>query len=52
LPSQYQKLEHRVKELSELIKDVFQLMPSEKHMIGRDLGCLEPTPSLKYCSAG
>ncbi|WP_221896587.1 hypothetical protein [Bathymodiolus japonicus methanotrophic gill symbiont] len=33
-------------------KDVFQLMPSGKHMIGRDLGRLEPTPSLKYCSAG
>ncbi|WP_230988284.1 hypothetical protein [Bathymodiolus japonicus methanotrophic gill symbiont] len=42
----------KLKELGELIKDVFQLMPSGKHMIGRDLGRLEPTPSLKYCSAG
>ncbi|WP_221895835.1 hypothetical protein [Bathymodiolus japonicus methanotrophic gill symbiont] len=42
----------KLKELGELIKDVFQLMPSGKHMIGRDLGRLEPTLSLKYCSAG
>ncbi|WP_230988214.1 hypothetical protein [Bathymodiolus japonicus methanotrophic gill symbiont] len=42
----------KLKELGELIKDVFQLMPSGKHMIGRDLGRLKPTPSLKYCSAG
>ncbi|WP_221898631.1 hypothetical protein [Bathymodiolus japonicus methanotrophic gill symbiont] len=42
----------KLKELGELIKDVFQLMPSGKHMIGRDLGRLEPTRSLKYCSAG
>ncbi|WP_230990941.1 hypothetical protein [Bathymodiolus platifrons methanotrophic gill symbiont] len=42
----------KLKELGELIKDVFQLMPSGKHMIGRDLGRLEPTASLKYCSAG
>ncbi|WP_230988357.1 hypothetical protein [Bathymodiolus japonicus methanotrophic gill symbiont] len=42
----------KLKELGELIKDVFQLMPSGKHMIGRDLGRLGPTASLKYCSAG
>ncbi|WP_221894170.1 hypothetical protein [Bathymodiolus japonicus methanotrophic gill symbiont] len=30
----------KLKELGELIKDVFQLMPSGKHMIGRDLGRL------------
>ncbi|WP_221898515.1 hypothetical protein [Bathymodiolus japonicus methanotrophic gill symbiont] len=32
--------------------DFQRLMPSGKHMIGRDLGRLGPTPSLKYCSAG
>ncbi|WP_221894306.1 hypothetical protein [Bathymodiolus japonicus methanotrophic gill symbiont] len=42
----------KLKELGELIKDVFQLMPSGKHMTGRDLGRLGPTASLKYCSAG
>ncbi|WP_221897989.1 hypothetical protein [Bathymodiolus japonicus methanotrophic gill symbiont] len=42
----------KLKELGELIKDVFQLMPSGKHMIGRDLGRLGPIASLKYCSAG
>jgi len=34
--------------LTEAIENVFQLAPSKKHMIGRDLGRLEPTPSLKY----
>jgi len=29
-------------------KEVFSLRNSAKHMIGRDLGRLEPTPSLKY----
>ncbi|GFO73087.1 transposase, IS701 family [Bathymodiolus japonicus methanotrophic gill symbiont] len=42
----------KLKELGELIKDVFQLLPSGKHMIGRDLGRLGPTASLKYCSTG
>ena len=42
----------KLKELAELIKDVFQLMPSEKHMIGRDLGRLEPSATLQYRSAG
>jgi hypothetical protein len=36
----------RLKELVNKIKTVFQLMPSGKHMIGRDLGRLEPTSSL------
>ncbi|MBF0587728.1 MAG: hypothetical protein HQL53_01220 [Magnetococcales bacterium] len=27
---------------------LFQLNESGKHMVGRDLGRLEPTPSLKY----
>jgi hypothetical protein len=34
--------------LTEAVENVFQLAPSKKHMIGRDLGRLEPTPSLKY----
>jgi len=29
-------------------KEVFSVRDSSKHMIGRDLGRLEPTPSLKY----
>ena len=38
----------KLKQLSETIKDVFQLLPSEKHMSGRDLGRLCPSNSLKY----
>ena len=30
------------------VKEVFTLRDSGKHMVGRDLGRLEPTPSLKY----
>ena len=42
----------KLKEMGQAIKDVFRLMPSGKHMSGRILGRLEPTPSLsaKYCS--
>ena len=42
----------KLKEMGQAIKDVFQLMPSAKHMSGRILGRLEPTPSLsaRYCS--
>jgi hypothetical protein len=42
----------KLKELATLVEDVFHLMPSGKHMAGRDLGCLEPTASLKYRIAG
>jgi hypothetical protein len=35
-----------------LKKQVFPLNLSKKHMINRDLGRLEPTPSLKYRAAG
>ena len=38
----------KLKKIARLIKDVFQLTPSTKHMIGRDLGRLEPTPALVY----
>ncbi len=33
------------------VKELFELQPSKKHMIGRDLGRLEPSPSLKYKAA-
>ena len=42
----------KLKELAGLIDDFFQLMPSGKHMVGRDLGCLEPTVSLQCLAAG
>jgi len=42
----------KLKELAGLVDDVFQLMPSGKHMVGRDLGCLEATASLHYRAAG
>lgn len=42
----------KLKELAELVGDVFQLMPSGKHMVGRDLGRMEPTVSLQYRFVG
>jgi hypothetical protein len=44
LPNPTQKLA----QLGELVKEVLALRPSGKHMSGRDLGRLEPTPSLRY----
>jgi len=46
-------LQHRnpgekLKEIAKVVKDLFQLIPSAKHMSGRDLGRLEPTPALQY----
>ncbi len=38
----------KFKEIGVLVKEVFQLRPSSKHMIGRNLGRLRPTPSLAY----
>lgn len=38
-------------QLSQKVKELHQLQPSKKHMIGRDLGRLEPSPSLKYKAA-
>jgi len=49
---EHQNPAEKLKELAVLVDDVFQLMPSGKHMVGRDLGCLEPTVSLWYCAAG
>ena len=42
----------KLKELGVLIDDTFQLMPSDKHMAGKNLGRLEPTPSLKSRTFG
>ena len=49
---EHQNPADKLKELAVLVDDVFQLMPSSKHMIGRDLGRLEPTASLQYRVAG
>ena len=38
----------KIKELANLIEDTFQLMPSSKHMVGKNLGRLESTPSLNH----
>ncbi len=38
-------------QLAERLTEQNALAPSEKHMIGRDLGRMEPTPSLKYKAA-
>ena len=37
-----------LEQIADKIKDLFPLRPSGKHMGGRDLGRLEPTPSLRY----
>jgi hypothetical protein len=42
----------KLKELAGLVNDVFQLMPSGKHMAGRDLGRIEPTATLQHQAAG
>jgi hypothetical protein len=46
-----QDVGEKLKEMGQVIKDVFHLMPSKKHMSGRVMGRLESTPSLssKYC---
>jgi hypothetical protein len=44
----HQNPNEKLKELGNLVKDVFQLVPSEKHMIGKDLGRLEASTSLQY----
>jgi hypothetical protein len=40
-----------LEELLAVAKRLFPLRDSAKHMNGRDLGRLEPTPSLKYRAA-
>lgn len=41
----------RLSQLGEKLKEIFSLEPSKKHMIGKDLGRLESTPSLTYKAA-
>lgn len=40
--------EQRLAQLADTLAQQFALAPSKKHLAGRDLGRLEPTPSLKY----
>lgn len=40
--------EQRLAQLADTLAQQFALAPSKKHLVGRDLGRLEPTPSLKY----
>jgi heme/copper-type cytochrome/quinol oxidase subunit 3 len=49
---EHQNPAEKLKELAGLVDDVFQLMPSGKHMVGRDLGRMEPTAALQYRIAG
>jgi len=42
----------KLKQLAGLVDEVFQLMPSGKHMVGRDFGRLGSTASLQYQAAG
>jgi len=49
---EHQNPAEKLKELAVLVDDVFQLMPSGKHMVGRDLGRIEPTASQQYRAAG
>jgi len=49
---EHQNPADKLKELAALVDDVFQLMPSGKHMVGRDLGRMEPTASLQYQAVG
>jgi len=49
---EHQNPADKLKELARLVDDVFQLMPSGKHMVGRDLGRMEPTAALQYRANG
>ncbi|MBF0498026.1 MAG: transposase, partial [Deltaproteobacteria bacterium] len=43
--------EERLDQVSMNLKNIFQLKPSKKHLIGRELGRLGQTPALKYRAA-
>jgi hypothetical protein len=43
--------EHHFQRLADTLAKHFSLAHSEKHLVGRDLGRLEPTPALKYKAA-
>ena len=49
---EHQNPADKLNELTGLVDDVFQLMPSSKHMVGRDLGRFEPKAALQYRTAG
>ena len=38
----------QLQRLAQQLEELFPLNPSGKHMVNRDMGRLEPTPSLKY----
>jgi hypothetical protein len=38
----------QLQRLTQRLEELFPLNPSAKHMANRDMGRLEPTPSLKY----
>jgi hypothetical protein len=38
----------QLQRLAQRLEELFPLNPSAKHMVNRDMGRLEPTPSLKY----
>lgn len=40
--------EQQLQQLSDTLAECFDLRPSEKHLVGRDLGRMTPSPSLKY----
>lgn len=40
--------EHQLQQLSDTLAECFDLRLSEKHLVGRDLGRMGPSPSLKY----
>ncbi|MDI1231419.1 MAG: hypothetical protein PSU93_09745 [Methylobacter sp.] len=48
---EHQNPAEKLKELAGLVDDVFQFMPSGKHMVGRDLERLGSTASLQYRAA-
>ena len=41
----------QLQQLSDTLDHYFDLRPSEKHMVGRNLGRLKPSPPLKYKAA-
>ena len=45
-------IKSKLKELAYLVDDVFKLMASGKHIVGRDLGHLDPIVSLQYRTTG
>lgn len=40
--------QQKLKLLAEKVEEAFELAPSKKHMVNRNLGRMEPTPALKY----